>query len=101
MRCALPPCREQTNTGGDRNVERFNRSQKWNTDQAIAQLAGEPPQARALGAEHPRDRPGEICVEQAFLAGRVRTKDPHAALFELELSGKIKQMPGKNFVKSF
>jgi DNA processing protein len=24
-----------------------------------------------------------------------------AALFELELTGKIKQMPGKNFVKSF
>jgi DNA processing protein len=24
-----------------------------------------------------------------------------AALFELELSGKVKQMPGKNFVKSF
>jgi DNA processing protein len=24
-----------------------------------------------------------------------------AALFELELSGKVRQMPGKNFVKSF
>ena len=24
-----------------------------------------------------------------------------AALFELELAGKVKQMPGKNFVKSF
>ena len=24
-----------------------------------------------------------------------------AALFELELSGKVKQLPGKNFVKSF
>ena len=24
-----------------------------------------------------------------------------AALFELELAGKIRQMPGKNFVKSF
>jgi DNA processing protein len=24
-----------------------------------------------------------------------------AALFELELEGKIKQLPGKNFVKSF
>jgi len=24
-----------------------------------------------------------------------------AALFELELAGKIKQMPGKNFVNSF
>jgi DNA processing protein len=24
-----------------------------------------------------------------------------AALFDLELAGKVKQMPGKNFVKSF
>jgi DNA processing protein len=24
-----------------------------------------------------------------------------AALFELELDGKVKQLPGKNFVKSF
>lgn len=24
-----------------------------------------------------------------------------AALFELELTGKVRQMPGKNFVKSF
>lgn len=24
-----------------------------------------------------------------------------AALFELELSGKVRQLPGKNFVKSF
>jgi len=24
-----------------------------------------------------------------------------AALFELELAGKVKQLPGKNFVKSF
>jgi DNA processing protein len=24
-----------------------------------------------------------------------------AALFELELNGKVKQLPGKNFVKSF
>ena len=24
-----------------------------------------------------------------------------AALFELELNGKVRQMPGKNFVKSF
>ncbi len=31
----------------------------------------------------------------------VSSSEVFAALFELELSGKIKQMPGKNFVKSF
>ncbi len=31
----------------------------------------------------------------------VSSSEIFAALFELELSGKIKQMPGKNFVKSF
>jgi DNA processing protein len=31
----------------------------------------------------------------------ISSSEIFAALFELELSGKIKQMPGKNFVKSF
>jgi DNA processing protein len=31
----------------------------------------------------------------------VSSSEIFAALFELELSGKIKQAPGKNFVKSF
>ena len=29
------------------------------------------------------------------------SSETFAALFELELAGKVKQMPGKNFVKSF
>ncbi|PYP91374.1 MAG: DNA-protecting protein DprA [Candidatus Angelobacter sp. Gp1-AA117] len=35
------------------------------------------------------------------LEGKVSSAEIFTALFELELSGKIKQMPGKNFVKSF
>ena len=31
----------------------------------------------------------------------ISSSEIFAALFELELAGKIKQMPGKNFVKSF
>ena len=31
----------------------------------------------------------------------ISSSEIFAALFELELSGKIKQLPGKNFVKSF
>ena len=35
------------------------------------------------------------------LEGQVSSAEIFTALFELELNGKIKQMPGKNFVKSF
>ncbi len=38
-------------------------------------------------------------VEQ--LEPAISSSEIFAALFELELAGKIKQMPGKNFVKSF
>ena len=31
----------------------------------------------------------------------ISSSEIFAALFELELAGKVKQMPGKNFVKSF
>jgi DNA processing protein len=31
----------------------------------------------------------------------VSSSEIFAALFDLELNGKIKQMPGKNFVRSF
>ncbi len=35
------------------------------------------------------------------LEGKMSSSEIFAALFELELSGKIRQLPGKNFVKSF
>ncbi|GAC1433641.1 MAG: hypothetical protein NVS1B11_15600 [Terriglobales bacterium] len=35
------------------------------------------------------------------LAPGVSSSEIFAALFELELSGKVKQLPGKNFVKCF
>ena len=38
-------------------------------------------------------------VEQ--LEPQVSSSEIFAALFELELSGKIKQLPGKHFVKAF
>jgi DNA processing protein len=38
-------------------------------------------------------------IEQ--LEPEVSSSEIFAALFELELSGKVKQMPGKNFVRSF
>jgi DNA processing protein len=38
-------------------------------------------------------------VEQ--LAPDISSSEIFAALFELELAGKVKQLPGKNFVRSF
>jgi DNA processing protein len=35
------------------------------------------------------------------LEGEMSSSEIFAALFELELAGKVRQMPGKNFVKSF
>jgi len=35
------------------------------------------------------------------LEGEVSLSEIFAALFELELAGKVRQMPGKNFVKVF
>lgn len=35
------------------------------------------------------------------LESEMSSSEIFAALFELELNGKVRQMPGKNFVKSF
>jgi DNA processing protein len=35
------------------------------------------------------------------LEAKMSSSEIFAALFELELAGKVRQMPGKNFVKSF
>jgi DNA processing protein len=36
-----------------------------------------------------------------MLEGEMSSSEIFAVLFELELNGKIRQLPGKNFVKSF
>jgi DNA processing protein len=36
-----------------------------------------------------------------MLEPEMSSSEIFAALFELELSGKVRQLPGKNFVKSF
>jgi DNA processing protein len=41
----------------------------------------------------------DILIER--LEGQTSSSEIFAALFELELAGKIKQLPGKNYVKSF
>jgi DNA processing protein len=36
-----------------------------------------------------------------ILENEMSSSEIFAALFELELNGKIRQLPGKNFIKSF
>jgi DNA processing protein len=36
-----------------------------------------------------------------LLENEMSSSEIFAALFELELNGKVRQLPGKNFVKSF
>jgi DNA processing protein len=43
--------------------------------------------------------PLDEIIEKLELA--LSSSEIFAALFELELAGKVKQLPGKNFVKSF
>lgn len=52
----------------------------------------------ALLKEHESTHIDEI-IEK--LEGQLSSSEIFTALFELELGGKIKQMPGKNYVKSF
>ena len=47
------------------------------------------------------DEATHIDVIMERLETEMSSSEIFAALFELELSGKVRQMPGKNFVKSF
>lgn len=41
----------------------------------------------------------DVIIEK--LEGKISSSEILAALFELELAGKIKQLPGKNYVRAF
>jgi DNA processing protein len=59
------------------------------------------PKDRKLLALIKRDESIQIDELVERLEGVLSSAEIFASLFELELSGKIKQLPGKNFVKSF
>jgi DNA processing protein len=59
------------------------------------------PKERKLLALIKRDESIQIDELVERLEGVLSSAEIFASLFELELSGKIKQLPGKNFVKSF
>jgi DNA processing protein len=69
-----------------------------------ASLFGEselPPHERKILKLLKADEATHIDEIVEFLELDLSSSEIFAALFELELAGKVKQMPGKNFVKSF
>ncbi len=59
------------------------------------------PHERKIMAQLKADEATHIDEIVEKLAPELSSSEIFAALFELELEGKIKQLPGKNFVKSF
>jgi DNA processing protein len=62
---------------------------------------GLPPHERKIMSLLKADEATHIDELVEKLENEMSSSEIFAALFELELSGKVKQMPGKNFVKSF
>ncbi|MGH9494008.1 MAG: DNA-processing protein DprA [Candidatus Sulfotelmatobacter sp.] len=63
--------------------------------------AGLPPHEKRILALLKADEATHIDELVEKLEHEMSSSEIFAALFELELSGKVRQMPGKNFVKSF
>jgi len=59
------------------------------------------PEQKLVLAQLKPDEPTHIDELVEHLEPRVSSSEIFSALFELELSGKIRQLPGKNFVKVF
>jgi len=68
---------------------------------SLFQGAELPPHEKKLLAVLKADESMQIDEIVERLENEVSPSEIFAALFELELSGKIKQLPGKNFVKAF
>ena len=69
-----------------------------------ASLFGEselPPHERQILKLLKADEATHIDEIVELLETALSSSEIFAALFELELAGKVRQMPGKNFVKSF
>ncbi|HVI08607.1 MAG TPA: DNA-processing protein DprA [Candidatus Binatia bacterium] len=62
---------------------------------------GLPPHEKRILGLLKADEPTHIDELVERLETAMSSSEIFAALFELELAGKVKQMPGKNFVKSF
>ena len=60
-----------------------------------------PPHERKIMAKLKADTPTQIDELVEALGADMSPSEIFAALFELEMSGKVRQMPGKNYVKAF
>jgi len=60
-----------------------------------------PPHEAAIFKQLKADESTQIDELMEKLEGQLSSSEVFAALFELELSGKIRQLPGKNYVKTF
>lgn len=67
---------------------------------SLFQAGLSPHERKVLGVLKP-DEPMHIDELMEALEPHLSSSEVFAVLFELELAGKIRQMPGKNFVKSF
>ncbi|HET7184231.1 MAG TPA: DNA-processing protein DprA [Terriglobales bacterium] len=68
---------------------------------SLFQSEAVPPQERKVLALLKADESTHIDDIVERLEGTMSSSEIFAALFELELAGKVRQMPGKNFVKAF
>src|ERR1700730_5698638 len=87
VRLALTPANDDESQAG-KTASLFGESELPPHERKILKLL------KADGATHIDE-----IVES--LETELSSSEIFAALFELELAGKVKQMPGKNFVKSF
>ena len=81
--------------------ERPSATESGATASLFQSDAAVPPHERKVLALLKPDESTQIDDIVERLEGAMSSSEIFAALFELELAGKIRQMPGKNFVKAF
>jgi DNA processing protein len=87
VRLALAPARDESQAGGTASL--------FGADSDLG------PHEKKIFAVLKADEATHIDEIVERLEPEVSSSEIFAALFELELSGKVKQLPGKNFVKTF
>ena len=71
---------EQHDAGRDRDIQALDRPLHRDTDQLVAGLPGQAPEAPTLGTEHNRHRRAQIGLEQRSLATFVGADQPDAGI---------------------
>jgi DNA processing protein len=78
-----------------------SQESEGNTTSSLFPDDGLPPHEKKILTLLKADEPTHIDELVEKLENVMSSSEIFAALFELELNGKVRQMPGKNFVKSF